>query len=128
MATQVAGQVATRAGRPAVSAGIPVVAAKITAPGVPDWALTRPRITRLIAEGTRWSRLTFVSAPAGSGKTMALSLWAAAGLGRVAWITIDQFDNRPGVFWAHVWNTMSCVRHTIGSSRQTPPSAWPQTS
>ena len=102
MATQVAGQVATRAGRPAVSAGIPVVAAKITAPGVPDWALTRPRITRLIAEGTRWSRLTFVSAPAGSGKTMALSLWAAAGPGRVAWITVDQFDNRPGVFWAHV--------------------------
>jgi len=102
MATQVAKQVAIRARRPAVSAGIPVVAAKITAPGMPDWALTRPRITKLIAEGNRWCPLTLVTAPAGSGKTMALALWAAVEPGTVAWVTVDEFDNRPGVFWAHV--------------------------
>jgi ATP/maltotriose-dependent transcriptional regulator MalT len=82
MATQVALKVATRDRRPAVSGGIPIVAAKITAPGVPGWALRRPRITKLIAEGRRWRPLTFVTAPAGSGKTMALSLWAAAEPGR----------------------------------------------
>ena len=102
MATQVANQVAARARRPAVSAGVPIVAAKITAPRVPDWALTRPRITELIAEGMRWCPLTLVTAPAGSGKTMALSLWAAAEPGTVAWVTVDRFDNRPGVFWAYV--------------------------
>ena len=102
MATQVAKQVAIRARRPAVSVGIPVVAAKITAPGMPDWALTRPRITKLIAEGNRWCPLTLVTAPAGSGKTMALALWAAVEPGTVAWVTVDEFDNRPGVFWAHV--------------------------
>ena len=102
MATQVAKQVAIRARRPAVSAGIPVVAAKITAPGMPDWALARPRITKLIAEGNRWCPLTLVTAPAGSGKTMALALWAAVEPGTVAWVTVDEFDNRPGVFWAHV--------------------------
>ncbi len=102
MATQVARQVAAHARRPAVSAGIPIVAARITAPGVPDWALTRPRITELIAEGMRWCPLTLVTAPAGSGKTMALSLWAAAEPAGVAWVTVDEFDNRPGVFWAHV--------------------------
>jgi hypothetical protein len=32
---------------------MPVLASKITAPGVPGWAVPRPRITRLIAEGTR---------------------------------------------------------------------------
>ena len=37
MATQVARHVAAQARRPAVSAGVPVLAAKITAPGVPDW-------------------------------------------------------------------------------------------
>jgi hypothetical protein len=31
--------------------GIPILAAKITVPGVPDWAVPRPRITKLIAEG-----------------------------------------------------------------------------
>ena len=78
MATQVAKQMAIRARRPAASADIPVVAAKITAPGMPDWALTRPRITKLIAEGRWRCPLTLITAPAGSGKTMAMALWAAA--------------------------------------------------
>ena len=89
MATQVALKVATRARRPAGSAGLPIVAAKITAPDVPDWALPRPRITKLIAQGRRWCPLTLVTAPAGSGKTMALSLWAAAEPGTVPWVTVE---------------------------------------
>ena len=51
MATYAAERVATRARRPAGSAGVPIVAAKITAPGVPDWVVPRPRITELIAAG-----------------------------------------------------------------------------
>ena len=78
MAANVAGQVAAPARRPAVSAGIPILASKITAPGVPDWAVPRPRITKLIAEGTRRCPLTVVTGPPGAGKTMALALWAAA--------------------------------------------------
>ena len=78
MAANVAGQVAAPARRPAVSAGIPILAAKITVPGVPDWAVPRPRITKLIAEGTRRCPLTIVTGPPGAGKTMALALWAAA--------------------------------------------------
>ncbi len=53
MATHGTGQVATRARRSAVSADDPVLAAKITAPGVPEWAVQRPRITKLIAEDVR---------------------------------------------------------------------------
>ena len=88
--------------RPAVSGGVPVLASKITAPGVPDWAVPRPRITELIAQGRRWCPLTVVTGPAGAGKTMALALWAAAGPGPVAWVTVDEFDSRPGVFWTYV--------------------------
>jgi LuxR family transcriptional regulator, maltose regulon positive regulatory protein len=102
MAIQVAEQVATRARRPTVSAGVPIVAAKITAPGVPEWALPRPRLTKLIAQGTRWCPLTVLTAPAGAGKTMALALWAAAQPGTVAWVSLDGYDNRPEVFWSHV--------------------------
>ena len=73
--------------RLAASANDPILASKITAPDVPDWAVPRPRITKLIAEGTRWCPLTVVTGPPGAGKTMALALWAAAepgagGLGR----------------------------------------------
>ena len=102
MATNGANQVAARARRPAVSAGIPILASKITAPSVPDWALPRPRITKLIAQGTRWCPLTVLTAPAGAGKTMALTLWAAARPGPVAWVCLDEYDNRPGVLWAYV--------------------------
>jgi LuxR family maltose regulon positive regulatory protein len=102
MATHVARQAAARARRPAVSACVPIPASKITAPGVPDSALPRPRITKLIAQGTRWCPLIAVTAPAGAGKTMILALWAAAEPGPVAWVTVDEFDNRPGVFRAYV--------------------------
>ncbi len=102
MATNGASQVGARARRPAVSAGLPILAAKITAPGVPDWALPRPRITQLIAEGRRWCPLTVLTAPVGAGKTMALALWAAAEPRTVAWVSADEFDNRPGIFWSYV--------------------------
>jgi len=97
MTAQACSQVA-RAGRPAVSADAPILAAKITAPGVPDWVVPRPRITKLIARGRRWCPLTVITAPAGAGKTMALALWAAAEPGPVAWVGLDEFDNRPGLF------------------------------
>jgi LuxR family transcriptional regulator, maltose regulon positive regulatory protein len=99
--THAANQVSTRSRRVAVSVGDPILTAKITLPDVPGWAVPRPRITKLIAEGTRWCPLTVVTGPPGAGKTMALALWATAEPG-VAWVGLDEFDNRPGVFWSYV--------------------------
>jgi len=110
---------AARASRPAVSAGVPILAAKITAPGVPDWVVSRPRITELIARGRRWCPLTVITAAAGAGKTMALALWAAAEPGPVAWVGVDEFDNRPGVFWAYV---VAALRRS-GAAVPAPPPA-----
>ena len=101
MAADIAGQVATPARRSVVSASVPILAARITAPGVPDWAVPRPRITKLIAEGTRQCPLTIVTGPPGAGKTMALSQWVAAEPGPVAWISLDSFDSQPGAFWSY---------------------------
>jgi LuxR family maltose regulon positive regulatory protein len=102
MAAHVVKQVTPRAKRSAGHADDPILAAKITAPSVPDWAVQRQRITKLIAEGTRWCPLTVLTGPPGAGKTMALALWAAAEPGAVAWVGLDEFDNRPGVFWSYV--------------------------
>jgi LuxR family transcriptional regulator, maltose regulon positive regulatory protein len=102
MAAHVTKQVTTRARGSAVSADVPILASKITTPGVPDWALPRPRITKLIARARRWHPLTVVTGPPGAGKTMALALWAVAEPGTVAWVGLDEFDNRPGTFWANV--------------------------
>lgn len=81
----------------------PLLMSKITVPSVPDWAVPRPRIEKLIAAGAR-GPLTMVTGPPGAGKTMSIALWAAAaaGPGPLAWITVDVYDNRPRVFWSYV--------------------------
>src|SRR5947207_13397084 len=83
--------------------GDPVLASKVTMPELPDWAVTRPRLDMLIAEGAR-GPLTSVTGPPGAGKTMAVTAWAASTSRpcTLAWITIDDFDNRPRVFWSYV--------------------------
>jgi LuxR family maltose regulon positive regulatory protein len=102
MATNSAEQMVTSSGRSAASVDNPILTAKITAPEVPDWALPRPRITKLITQGLRWSPLVIVTGPLGAGKTMAVASWAAAEHGPVAWVSLDEFDNRPCVFWSYV--------------------------
>jgi LuxR family transcriptional regulator, maltose regulon positive regulatory protein len=81
----------------------PVLMAKVTAPDVPGWAVARPRIEKLIAEGAR-GPLTSVTGPPGAGKTMAIASWAAASTHpcTLAWVTLDDYDNKPRVFWSYV--------------------------
>ena len=86
----------------AVPAGEPILTARITAPPVPSWAVQRPRISKLIADGTQRRSLAVLTGPPGGGKTMALALWAAAESRTVAWVRLDEFDNRPEVFWPNV--------------------------
>jgi len=102
MAAYAANRVPTSTRRSTVPIGDPILTSKITAPDVPAWAVQRPRITGRIAEGTRWCPLTVVTGPAGAGKTMAVAMWAAAEADRVAWVCLDEFDNRPGAFWSYV--------------------------
>jgi LuxR family transcriptional regulator, maltose regulon positive regulatory protein len=102
MAAYSANRAPTSTRRTTVPIGDPVLTSKITAPDVPAWAVQRPRITGLIAEGTRWCPLTVVTGPAGAGKTMAVAMWAAAEADRVAWVCLDEFDNRPAAFWSYV--------------------------
>jgi len=76
---------------------------KIIRPALPGWVVGRPRIEKLITQGAR-GPLTVLTGPPGAGKTMALASWAlgVAGPGRVAWITLDRYDNRPKIFWSYV--------------------------
>jgi LuxR family maltose regulon positive regulatory protein len=101
MATYAAPRSGSRTRRAAVRGGNPI-AARLTPPGVPDWAVQRPRITTLIAEGVRCCPLTVVTGPVGAGKTMALTLWAATEPGPVAWVSLDEYHNRPAVFLSYV--------------------------
>jgi LuxR family transcriptional regulator, maltose regulon positive regulatory protein len=61
----------------------------------------RDRVTRLIDQAVR-QRVTLVTGPAGSGKTVACATWAAARRHRIAWLTLDEGDREPARFLAHV--------------------------
>ena len=95
MAISVARREAAGGGGPAIGCG-PVLAAGLTVPDVPGWAVRRPQITGLVAQGFRHlragpvsragligaarlsgCRLVAVTAPAGYGKSMFLAEWAA---------------------------------------------------
>ena len=101
MVTDVANQVMTNHEQ-SVCATAPVLASKITAPDVSRLAVPRSRLSDLLARGTRWCPLTVVTGPPGSGKTMALALWAVTEPRPVAWVALDGYDNRPESFWSYV--------------------------
>lgn len=101
MAASVARPVTAGAGRSAGGRD-PILLSKITVPGRPDWLVPRQRITDLIDRGLQCCPLTVLTGPPGAGKTMALAMWAAARPGPVAWLGLDEYDNRPGIFWAYL--------------------------
>ena len=102
MAADVVRPGTARAGRSPGAGRDPILSSKITAPGGPAWLVPRPRITQLIAHGMQRCPLTVVTGPPGAGKTMAAALWAGAASGPVAWLSLDEYDNRPGVFWSYL--------------------------
>ncbi len=101
MVTSVARREPAHSRSQATSVDDPVLTSKIVVPGLPGWAVPRPRIDGLVGLAGP-ARLTAVTGPPGAGKTMALALWAAARQGPVAWVTLDDYDNRPRVFWSYV--------------------------
>ena len=103
MTSGMAAPVAASPKEPVTGAGDPVLNSKITVPRVPGWAVRRPQIDRLLAKGVQ-GPLTLVTGPPGSGKSMAIALWAAARSdpATVVWVTLDDYDNRPKVFWSYV--------------------------
>ncbi len=47
-------------------------------------------------------QMTLVAAPAGFGKTTLISSWARGVQQPVAWVSLDEADNDPTLFWAYV--------------------------
>ncbi len=88
---------------------------------VPRWRtglVRRARLVERMDQGTE-RKLTLVSAPAGFGKSTVLAEWVAATPANerpAAWVSLDQSDNDPALFWAYFIAALQTVRPGVGES------------
>src|SRR5437762_4573794 len=81
-----------------------LLATKFFVPTSPHPLIARPQLTTLLNQGLR-RKLTLIAAPAGFGKTTLLSTWVHSfpkenpDTPRVAWVSLDEEDNEPVLFW-----------------------------
>jgi LuxR family maltose regulon positive regulatory protein len=79
----------------------------------------RPRLDQVL--GTRRTRLTLVSAPAGFGKTTLLAAWLAGpadsevGIRRIAWVSLDESDTGAVAFWSYVLTALERAAPGVGA-------------
>jgi hypothetical protein len=93
-----------------------LVRTKLTPPALGAGRISRARLQRLLQAGVQ-AKLCLLAAPAGSGKTTLLGQWhAAAGGGRVAWVSVDEGDNDPPRFWSMVVRALRRVEPTVGAA------------
>jgi LuxR family transcriptional regulator, maltose regulon positive regulatory protein len=86
---------------------------KYRIPGRRSTAVDRPRLAERL--GVALPRLTVLSAPAGFGKTTLLTEWlAAADPPTVAWISLDDRDNEPALFWTYVVTAIGRATDGLG--------------
>ncbi|HJF33017.1 MAG TPA: LuxR C-terminal-related transcriptional regulator [Sporosarcina psychrophila] len=93
-----------------------LLTSKITLPMNTGKIVERERLTQLLQRGSR-SKLLFVRAPAGYGKTTMLSQWAIQHEGPIAWFTVDVTDNDLLRFWEYVaYTVFASFRSSTASS------------
>ncbi|HSN42837.1 MAG TPA: helix-turn-helix transcriptional regulator, partial [Propionibacteriaceae bacterium] len=88
-----------------------LMATKMHVPKLRPGLVARPRLLRLMLPGSA-ARVTLVSAPPGFGKTTLLADWvhsADAGVRCVAWLSLDQSDDDPVLFWSYLFAALEAV-------------------
>ena len=88
---------------------------------IPRWRpglVSRPRLIERLDQGIE-RKLTLVSAPAGFGKTTMLVEWLAATPASerpAAWVSLDQRDNDPALFWAYFITALQAIQSGVGEN------------
>ncbi len=85
-----------------------LLATKFFIPSSSHELIPRPRLIELLNMSLACP-LTLVSAPAGFGKTTLLSTWIQSlppKRPQVAWVSLDEGDNEPALFWRYVLTTL----------------------
>jgi LuxR family transcriptional regulator, maltose regulon positive regulatory protein len=95
----------------------PLLTTKLHVPRRRRGLVARPRLRERLNRGDE-AALTLVSAPAGFGKTTVLTEWLTslpAEERSVAWLSLDQRDNDPAVFWTYLVAALRTAAPEVGA-------------
>jgi LuxR family maltose regulon positive regulatory protein len=96
-----------------------LLATKLYAPPMRSSMVTRHHLRTRLRDGLQAGRrVTLVSAPAGFGKTTAVSEWLADGAVG-AWLSLDNSDNDLMRFWRYVTTTIHQAIPPVGAAAKT---------
>jgi LuxR family transcriptional regulator, maltose regulon positive regulatory protein len=101
----------------ASSSGPLLVATKLYVPDLRPGLVPRRELVAGLVDG-RSRKLVLVCAPAGWGKTVLLSEWAAAEARPFAWVSLDRGDADPVRFWSYVIAAVRGVEPGVGEAAQ----------
>ncbi len=93
----------------------PLLTTKLHVPRRRRGLVARSRLSERLGRGDE-AVLTLVSAPAGFGKTTLLTEWLAGAEGRsIAWVSLDERDNDPVVFWTYLISALQTAVPGVGT-------------
>ncbi|MBK8989243.1 MAG: hypothetical protein IPM39_24795 [Chloroflexi bacterium] len=91
----------------------PLLHTKLRSPGATPTLLSRPRLSSQLHLQSN-GFLTLVSAPAGFGKTTLVTDWLRQQNRPAAWLTLDEQDNDPVLFWRYLIAALQVVDERLG--------------
>ncbi len=95
----------------------PLLETKLHVPRLRRGLVARPRLSERLGRGAE-SKLTLVSAPAGFGKTTLLAEWLADAPAEgsvTSWLSLDEGDNHPVLFWTRLIAALQTVAPGVGA-------------
>ncbi len=95
-----------------------LLATKFFVPTTSGVLISRPRLSSLLDKGLK-QPFTLVSAPAGFGKTTFLSAWIQsqpANHPLIAWVSLDEEDNEPQLFWTYIVTALTMLQRDLFTS------------
>ncbi|MCB8987848.1 MAG: DUF11 domain-containing protein [Ardenticatenaceae bacterium] len=96
-----------------------LLATKLHLPSRPAQWVPRPFLTQQLQAGLKRNRpLTLVSAPAGFGKTTAISAWVHTLDCPVAWLSLDAGDDDPGRFFTYLIAALQMIDASLGEEME----------
>ena len=95
----------------------PLIATKLFMPPLRGDLVARPRLIERLNSSAH-CRLILVTAPAGSGKTTLVTSWLVQQNEPVAWISLDENDNNPLMFFAYLFEALQHIQAGLCTSAQ----------